>query len=349
MTAWLRGLSAFPLTPLRDGGVDEAALENIVDMLPDAAVDSIGVLGSTGAYTYLTREQRRRVVEIAARRSGDLPVMAGIGHCATDEVLALAADAQRAGADAVLPAPVTYQALTDDEVVVGLYGGVARELSVPLVVYDNPSTTHVDLSLETYARITAFPQVAAVKIPPVTAEPARAHRRREGGRSGAGADWHLRGRRRRDGPSRRSRPVVLRPRRHSAGTPARDHPGSARLSRRRGTAALLPTRRAVGPVRRVRRQPPRCRRGRTIARPRVRARTAPAPAPAGSCPAGTRPAGAGRARAVSRGQWFIRARLRPRRGAARTPGERPRTLEPRIAVGLVASLGERTAVGDVCK
>ena len=176
MTTWLRGLGAFPLTPLRDGGVDQAALEGIVDLLAEAAVDSIGVLGSTGAYTYLTREQRRRVVEIAARRSGDLPVLAGIGHCATDEVLALAADAQRAGADAVLLAPVTYQGLTDDEVV-GLYEDVARELSVPLVVYDNPSTTHVHLSLEAYARITALPQVAAVKIPPVPADPAEARER----------------------------------------------------------------------------------------------------------------------------------------------------------------------------
>jgi 4-hydroxy-tetrahydrodipicolinate synthase len=173
VTAWLRGLSAFPLTPLRDGAVDEPALERIVDQLVDAAVDSIGVLGSTGVHTYLTREQRRRVVEIATRRSGDLPVLAGIGHCATDEVLALAEDAQRAGADAVLLAPVTYQGLTADEVV-GLYEEVARELSVPLVVYDNPATTHVDLSLETYARITELPQVAAVKIPPVPAEAAEA-------------------------------------------------------------------------------------------------------------------------------------------------------------------------------
>jgi 4-hydroxy-tetrahydrodipicolinate synthase len=173
VTAWLRGLSAFPLTPLRDGAVYEPALERIVDQLVDAAVDSIGVLGSTGVHTYLTREQRRRVVEIATRRSGDLPVLAGIGHCATDEVLALAEDAQRAGADAVLLAPVTYQGLTADEVV-GLYEEVARELSVPLVVYDNPATTHVDLSLETYARITELPQVAAVKIPPVPAEAAEA-------------------------------------------------------------------------------------------------------------------------------------------------------------------------------
>jgi 4-hydroxy-tetrahydrodipicolinate synthase len=176
MTTWLHGLSAFPLTPLRDGDVDGSALEGIVDRLVDAAVDSIGVLGSTGVYTYLTREQRRRVVEIAARRSGDLPVLAGIGHCATDEVLALAEDAQRAGADAVLLAPVTYQPLTDDEVV-GLYEDVSRELSVPLVVYDNPGTTHVDLSLETYARIAELPQVAAVKIPPVPAEAAAAQER----------------------------------------------------------------------------------------------------------------------------------------------------------------------------
>ncbi|MEE1649753.1 dihydrodipicolinate synthase family protein [Brachybacterium sp. J144] len=176
MTTWLHGLSAFPLTPLRDGGVDETALGGLLDRLVEASVDSIGVLGSTGAYTYLTREQRRRVVEIAVDRSAGLPVLAGIGHCATDEVLSLAEDAQRTGADAVLLAPVSYQRLTDDEVV-GLYEDVTRELSVPLVVYDNPATTHVDLSLETYARIAALPQVAAVKIPPVPADPATARGR----------------------------------------------------------------------------------------------------------------------------------------------------------------------------
>ena len=173
---WLRGLSAFPLTPLHDGDLDEPALEGLIGMLADAGVDSIGVLGSTGVYTYLTREQRRRVVEIAVRRSGDVPVLAGIGHTATDEVLALAEDAQRAGAAAVLLAPVSYQPLTEDEVV-GLYEDVAAELSVPLVVYDNPRTTHVELSRETYARLARIEQVVAVKIPPVPADPAAAWER----------------------------------------------------------------------------------------------------------------------------------------------------------------------------
>lgn len=81
-------------------------------------------------------------------------------------MLALAADGQAAGADAVLLAPVSYQALTDDDVA-GLYEDVTAELSVPLVVYDNPGTTHVTFSLDLYAHIARLPHVGAIKIPPV--------------------------------------------------------------------------------------------------------------------------------------------------------------------------------------
>lgn len=176
---WLTGVSAFPLTPLRDGRVDGAALAGLVHRLVGAGVESIGLLGSTGAYTYLTREQRRDVARIAAAESDGVPVLVGVGHCASSEVGALAQDAQQAGARGVLLAPVAYQPPTDDEIV-ALYEDAVRELSVPLVVYDNPATTHVELSLETYARVASLPRVAAVKIPPVPLEAAaaRAHLQR---------------------------------------------------------------------------------------------------------------------------------------------------------------------------
>src|SRR5690606_488316 len=93
-------------------------------------------------------------------------------------VLALAEDAQRAGAGAVLLAPMSYQPLTADEVF-GLYRDVTRVLSVPLVVYDNPGTTRFAFSDELHAEIAQLPNVRSIKIPPVSGDLALARERIE--------------------------------------------------------------------------------------------------------------------------------------------------------------------------
>lgn len=174
--ALVSGLSAFPLTPIQDGRVDEAAVARIIERLASAGVDSIGALGSTGSYAYLTREERARVARRTVEHAGDVPVIVGIGALRTEHVLALAEDAQAAGAAGVLLAPMTYQALTPDDVY-GLYEDVTAELSVPLVVYDNPGTTHVTFTDDLYTAIAALPHVASFKIPGVPAEPAEARAR----------------------------------------------------------------------------------------------------------------------------------------------------------------------------
>lgn len=161
------GLSAFPLTPTDEAGIDEQGFRKLVARLAAAGVDSIGALGSTGGYAYLTREERFRAARIAVDAAGGVPVMIGIGALRTSDVLTLAEDAQNAGASAVLLAPVSYQQLTDDEVF-GLYEDVTARLSVPLCVYDNPGTTHFHFSDELYGRITTLPNVGAVKIPGVS-------------------------------------------------------------------------------------------------------------------------------------------------------------------------------------
>lgn len=163
------GLSAFPLTPMTEEGVDESAFAVLVRRLAAAGVDSIGALGSTGSYAYLTREERARVARLAVDNAGGVPVMVGIGSLRTRDVLALADDAQQAGASAVLLAPVSYQKLSADEVY-GLFEAVTRKLSVPLCVYDNPGTTHFEFSDELHGRIAALPNVRSIKIPGVPAD-----------------------------------------------------------------------------------------------------------------------------------------------------------------------------------
>jgi 4-hydroxy-tetrahydrodipicolinate synthase len=171
-----RGLSAFPLTPTDEQGIDGTAYATLVARLAAVGVDSIGALGSTGGYAYLTREQRAHAAKIAVEAADGVPVIVGIGALRTAHVLALAEDAQKAGASGVLLAPMTYQPLTEEEVF-GLYEDVTRELSVPLCVYDNPGTTHVNFTDELHGRIAQLPNVGSIKIPGVPDDPAQAKAR----------------------------------------------------------------------------------------------------------------------------------------------------------------------------
>jgi 4-hydroxy-tetrahydrodipicolinate synthase len=84
------GLSAFPLTPMNERGLDEAAFVRLIGRLVTANVDSIGVLGSTGNYAYLTMAERARVVRLAVEHAGNVPVVVGIGALRTRVVAAAA-------------------------------------------------------------------------------------------------------------------------------------------------------------------------------------------------------------------------------------------------------------------
>ncbi|MGV2931977.1 dihydrodipicolinate synthase family protein [Vreelandella venusta] len=170
------GLSAFPLTPMNEQGIHEHEFTRLVERLVEARVDSIGVLGSTGSYAYLSAEERARVAKLCVEHAAGVPVVVGIGSLRTRDVLANAESAQQAGASGVLLAPVSYQKLTEDEVF-GLFETVCRSLSVPLCVYDNPGTTHFEFSDELHGRIAQLPQVRSIKIPPVQNDMAAAQER----------------------------------------------------------------------------------------------------------------------------------------------------------------------------
>jgi 4-hydroxy-tetrahydrodipicolinate synthase len=166
-----QGLSAFPLTPVTSTGVDLDGFRRLVERLTAAGVDSIGALGSTGSYMYLSREQRRAVAAAAVDAADGVPVVVGIGGLATDDVLRHADDAGAAGAAAVLLAPVSYQPLTGDEVF-GLYADVSERCPLPLCIYDNPGTTRFTFPDELLIRVAALPGVASVKLPAMTFEEA---------------------------------------------------------------------------------------------------------------------------------------------------------------------------------
>jgi 4-hydroxy-tetrahydrodipicolinate synthase len=167
-----RGLAAFPITPAdAHGRVDTQALGALLKRLTEARVDSIGLLGSTGSYPYLTREERRRATDAALDQVGDaIPVMVGVGALRTEDAVRLARDAKAAGAAAGLLAPVSYTPLTEDEVFTH-FETVAGETGLPLCIYNNPGTTHFTFSPDLIARLSRLPHVVAVKNP---APPAQA-------------------------------------------------------------------------------------------------------------------------------------------------------------------------------
>src|SRR5580658_5011205 len=164
--ALFRGLAAYPITPASEAGVvDAPALRRLVRRLVEAGVDSIGLLGSTGTYAYLSRFERRRAIEAAVDETGGaVPVMAGVGALRTDEAVALAKDAKGAGAGAGLLAPVSYTPLLDQEVFVH-FQAVAGESGLPICIYNNPGVTHFSFSAELIQRLSGVEGIVAVKNP----------------------------------------------------------------------------------------------------------------------------------------------------------------------------------------
>ncbi len=171
-----RGLSAFPITPMdAHGRVDAVALRGLLARLTGAGVSSIGLLGSTGSYPYLSRAERRRAVEAAVDQvGGATPIVVGIGALRTDDAVDLARDAKAAGAAGGLLAPVSYTPLNDDEVFEH-FATVARATDLPLCIYNNPGTTHFTFSAGLIGRLSQVPHVHAVKNPAPAAEAVPAH------------------------------------------------------------------------------------------------------------------------------------------------------------------------------
>lgn len=163
--ALFSGLSAFPITPLTsEGEVIAPDLQRLVRRIEAGGADSIGLLGSTGTYMFLGREQRRRAVAAAVEAVASIPIIVGVGVIRTDEAQALARDAAGEGASGLLLAPVSYTPLTEEEVFQHFLA-VAAATDLPLCIYSNPGTTNFTFRPELVARLAAIPTVAAIKLP----------------------------------------------------------------------------------------------------------------------------------------------------------------------------------------
>ena len=159
------GLSAFPITPADENGhVAIDRFGRLVNHLAAAGVHSIGALGSTGSYAYLSGGERARALEAAVEAAGRTPVIAGVGALTTADAVSNAKAAKAAGASGLLLAPMSYLPLNDAEVE-GLVKAVAAATDLPICLYNNPTTTKFTFSEALVTHLAAIANVAAVKNP----------------------------------------------------------------------------------------------------------------------------------------------------------------------------------------
>ena len=152
-------------TPFVDGDVDARAIRSNVMRWMQAGLGGIVALGTNGEAALLDEDESQRVVEAARQEvPADRVLVAGAGHESTRATIAAARRAAAAGADAVLvKTPYTYRNHVPPAGLVAHYTAVADASPVPVLLYNFPSSTGVNLAPETVARLAAHPNIAGMK------------------------------------------------------------------------------------------------------------------------------------------------------------------------------------------
>jgi len=164
MTAPLfKGVITALITPLRDGNVDEAALERLVERQVAAGVHGVVAVGTTGEGGGLTIEEHKRVTALCVRvAAGRIKVIAGAGSPATYESIDLAAHGKACGCDGSLVVTPYYNRPSQAGLVAH-FEAVAEAVQLPQIIYNVPGRTGVDLSNESVARLAQHPNIVAIK------------------------------------------------------------------------------------------------------------------------------------------------------------------------------------------
>ncbi|KVN92475.1 dihydrodipicolinate synthase family protein [Burkholderia ubonensis] len=154
MSILLQGIIAYPVTPFSaDGDVDLKALDALIERLVADGVHGIAPLGSTGESAYLSDAEWEAVADTSIRAVRKrVPTVVGISDLTTAGAVRRARFAEQAGADAVMVLPVSYWKLGNDEIV-GHYRAIGDAIGIPVMLYNNPATSGVDMSPELIATI----------------------------------------------------------------------------------------------------------------------------------------------------------------------------------------------------
>lgn len=150
----LEGIIAYPITPYDENDhINLTAFEDIVANLIKSQADAICVLGSAGENSYLELEEWKSVLQSAKNCiPNHIPLVVGLCELKTKNAINKAKLAQAAGADILMVIPASYWKLTDDEIF-DYYKAIADEIELPIMLYNNPTTSGVDISPELIFKI----------------------------------------------------------------------------------------------------------------------------------------------------------------------------------------------------
>jgi 4-hydroxy-tetrahydrodipicolinate synthase len=151
------------VTPFQDGKIDEEALRVHVERQIEQGTHGLVPVGTTGESPTLSAEEHKKVVEICVNQTrGRIPVMAGAGSNATAEAIEFACHAEKAGADAVLVVTPYYNK-PSQEGMYQHYKAINDAIGLPIIIYNIPPRSVVDMSVETMARLYELKNIVGVK------------------------------------------------------------------------------------------------------------------------------------------------------------------------------------------
>lgn len=161
----LKGTFTVMVTPFSEDGrqVDEDAIRRFVEWQIQHGVHGLIPVASTGEFLSLSDAERRRVAELVIEQvDGRIPVLVGAGAENTWDVVRYSREAEELGADGVLIIPPFYSTPTDDELYEH-YAAVGAAISIPIMLYNNPATSNVDMLPPLVARLSEIDNVSYIK------------------------------------------------------------------------------------------------------------------------------------------------------------------------------------------
>ncbi len=162
-TSIFEGAATALITPLTAEGIDYAAFARLIDMQITGGIDALVVCGTTGESSTLTDEEHRDAIKFAVKHTaGRVPVIAGTGSNDTAYAIDLTREACELGADAVLVVTPYYNKATQKGLV-RMYHAIADASDKPMILYNVPSRTGVNIEPRTYLELAEHPRIAAVK------------------------------------------------------------------------------------------------------------------------------------------------------------------------------------------
>lgn len=166
MKSDFKGSYSVLVTPFTEGGksVDVEALKSFLDWQIEVGVPGVIMLGTTGEFLALTDEERRLVVDTSVKHVNKrIPVLIGTMNAYTPNAVRYSREAQELGADGLMILPPYYYTPTHDEVF-NYYKAICEAVQLPIMIYNNPFTSNVDLPATLIAKIArAFEQIRYIK------------------------------------------------------------------------------------------------------------------------------------------------------------------------------------------